>query len=291
MLSIGPDRVQQSLRTALGMGADRAIQIWDDGLAHADSLAIAKTIAAVAKAESCDLVLMGLMSDDTNFAVTGPMLAELLGVPHATGIVSAKLDGGQVEVERELEGGALEVVKLPLPCLLTVQTGMNEVRYASLKGIMQAKKKPLDKKSLGDVGLVRGRGRGEGEDREDLLAAEGQGRGDPVGLEGRDRDEVRRQGQGAGTSLMAKTLIVGEIQKGSPARVHARAGRDRAQARRRGHVARDRQRHRRRRRGPGEEGRRPRARSPTTRRSRTTPRTVTRARSGARSTPRSPTWC
>ena len=154
VLSIGPDRVQQSLRTALGMGADRAIQIWDEGLAKADSLAIAKTIAAVAKAESCDLLLMGLMSDDTNFAVTGPMLAELLGVPHATGIVSAKLDGGQVEVERELEGGALEVVKLPLPCLLTVQTGMNEVRYASLKGIMQAKKKPLDKKSLTEIGLT-----------------------------------------------------------------------------------------------------------------------------------------
>ena len=153
VLSIGPDRVQQSLRTALGMGADRAIQIWDESLAHADSLAIAKTIASVAKAESCDLVLMGLMADDTNYAVTGPMLAELLGVPHATGIVSAKLDGGQVEVERELEGGALEVVKLPLPCLLTVQTGMNEVRYASLKGIMQAKKKPLDKKSVTEIGL------------------------------------------------------------------------------------------------------------------------------------------
>lgn len=153
VLSIGPDRVQQSLRTALGMGADRAVQVWDDGLGKADSLAIAKTIAAVAKAESADLVLMGLMSDDTNFAVTGPMLAELLGFPHATGIVSAKFDGAQVEVERELEGGALEVVKVPLPGLLTVQTGMNEVRYASLKGIMQAKKKPLDKKSLGDIGL------------------------------------------------------------------------------------------------------------------------------------------
>ena len=153
VVCLGPDRVQQSLRTALGMGADRAIQVWDDALAHPDSLATAKTIAAVAKTESPDLVLMGLMSDDTNYALTGPMLAELLGVPHATGIVSAKLDGGQVEVERELEGGALEVVKLPLPCLLTAQTGMNEVRYASLKGIMQAKKKPLDKKGLGDLGL------------------------------------------------------------------------------------------------------------------------------------------
>ena len=153
VISVGPDRVQQSLRTALGMGADRAIQVWDDGLVGADSLAIAKSLAAVAKADEVDLVLMGLMSDDTNFALTGPMLAQLLGVPHATGIVSEKRDDGQLEVERELEGGALEVVKLPLPCLLTAQTGMNEVRYASLKGIMQAKKKPLDKKSLGDLGL------------------------------------------------------------------------------------------------------------------------------------------
>ena len=153
VVCIGPDRVQQSLRTALGMGADRAVQIWDDALAGTDSLAAAKAIAAVAKSEKPDLVLMGLMSDDTNYALTGPILAQLLGVPHATGIVSAKLDGGQVEVERELEGGALEVVKVPLPCLLTAQTGMNEVRYASLKGIMQAKKKPLDKKGLGDIGL------------------------------------------------------------------------------------------------------------------------------------------
>jgi electron transfer flavoprotein beta subunit len=156
VVSVGPDRVQQSLRTALGMGADRAVQVWEDGLAGADSLAIAKIVAAVAKNEKCDLVLMGLMSDDTNYALTGPMLAALLGIPHATGIVSAKLDGGQVEVERELEGGALEVVKLPLPCLLTAQTGMNEVRYASLKGIMQAKKKPLDKKTSADLGLAAG---------------------------------------------------------------------------------------------------------------------------------------
>lgn len=156
VVCIGPDRVQQSLRTALGMGADRAVQIWDEGLVGTDSLAGAKAIAAVAKTEKPDLILMGLMSDDTNYALTGPMLAQLLGVPHATGIVSAKLDGGQVEVERELDGGALEVVKLPLPCLLTAQTGMNEVRYASLKGIMQAKKKPLDKKALGDLGLSAG---------------------------------------------------------------------------------------------------------------------------------------
>ena len=133
-----------------------AIQIWDDALAGADPLAIAKSLAAAAADEGFDLVLMGLMSDDANYSLTGPMLAELLGLPSATGIVKAEYKSGAIEVERELEGGALEVVSLPLPCLLTVQTGMNEVRYASLKGIMQAKKKPLDQKSLSDLGLDAG---------------------------------------------------------------------------------------------------------------------------------------
>lgn len=153
LVTIGPDRVVQSLRTGLGMGADRAVQVCDDALEKADSLGVAKTLAAVARAESPDLVLCGLMSDDNNYALTGPMLAQLLDVPHATGIVELETSDGAVTVKRELEGGALEVVGLPLPCLLSVQTGMNDVRYASLKGIMQAKKKPLEKKSLGDLGL------------------------------------------------------------------------------------------------------------------------------------------
>lgn len=153
VVSIGPERVAQSLRTALGMGADRAVHIWDDALAEADSLGIARTLAAFARAERFDLVLMGLMADDTNFAMTGPMLAELCGIPHTTAVMRAEIRNGEVVAERELEGGALEVVSLPRPCLLAVQTGINEVRYASLKGIMQAKKKPLDKKGLADLGL------------------------------------------------------------------------------------------------------------------------------------------
>ena len=152
--SIGPERVSQALRTALGMGADRAIQIWDDALAEADSLGIAKALAAVANGEEFDLVLCGLMADDSNYALTGPMLAELLGIPHATAVVKTEQQNGSIQVERELEGGALEVVSLPRPCLIAVQTGINEVRYASLKGIMQAKKKPLDKKGLADLGLA-----------------------------------------------------------------------------------------------------------------------------------------
>lgn len=151
--TIGPDRTSQALRTALGMGADRAIQIWDDALANADSLAIAKTLAAAVKDEGFDLVLMGLMSDDTNYSLTGPMLAQLLDLPHTTGAMKVEMGDGTARVERELEGGALEVVDLPLPALITVQTGLNDVRYASLKGIMQAKKKPLDQKGLGDIGL------------------------------------------------------------------------------------------------------------------------------------------
>jgi electron transfer flavoprotein beta subunit len=138
------------------MGADRAIHIWDDALASTDSLGIAKALAAVAKSESFDLIFTGLMSDDANYGLTGPMLAELLGIPHITSVVKTDFKNGEIEVERELEGGALEVASIPQPCLLAVQTGINEVRYASLKGIMQAKKKPFDKKTLGDLGLDAG---------------------------------------------------------------------------------------------------------------------------------------
>jgi electron transfer flavoprotein beta subunit len=154
VLTVGPERVVQSLRTALGMGADRAVQIWDDALLRSDSLGLAKAIAAYASKEGFDLVVTGLMSDDANLAQTGPMLAELLGLPSVTAVVKAELKEGSIEVERELEGGSLAAVSVPLPALLAVQTGINEVRYASLKGIMAAKKKPLDKKSLADLGLA-----------------------------------------------------------------------------------------------------------------------------------------
>jgi electron transfer flavoprotein beta subunit len=94
----------------------------------------------------CDAVLLGLMSDDSNASAVGPMLAELLGVPSATGVVKEEKTATGFKVERELEGGALEVVELSAPCVLAVQTGLNQVRYASLKGIMAAKKKPIEVK-------------------------------------------------------------------------------------------------------------------------------------------------
>lgn len=154
VVSIGPDRVSQSLRTALGMGADRAVHVKDPAVAGSDALAMAKLLAAVAKEVSPDLVFMGLMSDDSNAASVPPMLAELMGVPHATAVMKVERQDGGVRCERELEGGALEVVDLPTPCVIAVQTGINQVRYASLKGIMAAKKKPIDVKTAADLGLA-----------------------------------------------------------------------------------------------------------------------------------------
>ena len=154
VVSIGPERVTQALRTALGMGADRAVHVKDAAADGSDALGIAKILAAVAKQEKPDVLLCGLMADDGNFAAVPPMLAELLDVPSATGVLATDASGAAVRVERELEGGAMEVVELPRPCLLAIQTGANQVRYASLKGIMQAKKKPVDVKSVADLGLA-----------------------------------------------------------------------------------------------------------------------------------------
>jgi electron transfer flavoprotein beta subunit len=154
VVSIGPERVTQSLRTALGMGADRAVHVKDAAADGSDALGIAKILAAVAKAEGTDMVFAGFMADDGNFAAVGPMLATLLGIPYTTTAVSLTKENGAVRVERELEGGALEVVELAPPCLVTTQTGMNQVRYASLKGIMAAKKKPIDTKTAADLGLA-----------------------------------------------------------------------------------------------------------------------------------------
>ena len=152
--SIGPDRVTQALRTALGMGADRAVHVNDAATAGSDALGIAKTLAAVAKEESPDFVFMGLMSDDGNASAVPPMLAQLAGMSHATAVVKTEKTGDGFRVERELEGGALEVVELPGPCLIAVQSGINQVRYASLKGIMAAKKKPIDVKAAADLGVA-----------------------------------------------------------------------------------------------------------------------------------------
>ena len=154
VVSIGPERVGQALRTALGMGADRAIHVKDPATEGSDALGVAKILAAVAKQESPDLIFAGLMSEDGNFAAVPPMLAELVGIPHTTAALKIERTNGTLRVDREVEGGAQEVIELSLPCVVAVQTGINQVRYASLKGIMAAKKKPLDVKTAADLGLA-----------------------------------------------------------------------------------------------------------------------------------------
>jgi electron transfer flavoprotein beta subunit len=175
--SIGPERVTQALRTALGMGADRAIHVKDAAADGSDPLGVAKILAAVAKAEAPDLIFTGFMSDDGNFASVPPMLAELVGMPSATAAVQVERKDGTLTVSREIEGGAQEVVELTAPCLVAVQTGINQVRYASLKGIMAAKKKPLDVKSVADLGLAGQVGAGAAKIKVEKIAPPPKGAG------------------------------------------------------------------------------------------------------------------
>jgi electron transfer flavoprotein beta subunit len=143
--SAGPSRVAQVIREALARGADRAIHVEDDGLASADAFVTSAALAAAMKDEKFDLVLTGLQSDDQGFAQVGVIMAEMLGLPHATIIMEVNVDGSALRVKRELEGGWFQWVAMPLPAVLTIQSGINQLRYATLKGIMAAKKKEIRK--------------------------------------------------------------------------------------------------------------------------------------------------
>jgi electron transfer flavoprotein beta subunit len=143
--SAGPARVAQVIREALARGADRAIHVEDEGLASADAFVTSAALAAAMKDDSFDLVLTGLQSDDQGFAQVGVILAERLGYPHATIIMEVNVTGDALRVKRELEGGWFQWVAMPLPAVLTIQSGINQLRYATLKGIMAAKKKEIRK--------------------------------------------------------------------------------------------------------------------------------------------------
>jgi electron transfer flavoprotein beta subunit len=143
--SAGPARVGQVIREALARGADRAIHVEGDDLASADAFVTSGALAAAMKDEAFDLVLTGLQSDDQGFAQVGVILAEKLGLPHATIIMEVNVDARSLRVKRELEGGWFQWVAMPLPAVLTIQSGINQLRYATLKGIMAAKKKEIRK--------------------------------------------------------------------------------------------------------------------------------------------------
>jgi electron transfer flavoprotein beta subunit len=141
VLCAGPERVTSTLREALAKGADRAIHIEADDLGSRDTLGLAELLAEAVKAESPDLILTGLQSDDLGLGQTGVVLAQLLGIAHATIIMQVELVGSGLRVKRELEDGWFQHVEMPLPALLTIQSGGNKLRYATLMGIKKAKTK------------------------------------------------------------------------------------------------------------------------------------------------------
>jgi electron transfer flavoprotein beta subunit len=154
VLCFGPVRAGQTIREALAKGADRALHIEDENPGGYDPLAAARVMAAALKSEAPDLVLTGLQSDDLGLGQTGPILAELLGLPHATIIMEVEKSDGGIRVKRELEDGWFQHVEMPLPALLTIQSGISKLRYATLMGIKKAKSKEVKKLSPSDLGVA-----------------------------------------------------------------------------------------------------------------------------------------
>jgi electron transfer flavoprotein beta subunit len=152
VVAVGPDSVQESLRKAMSMGVDRAVQLKADSV-PADGLAVAKALAAELKDGGFDLILFGKHAFDTSAGVVGTATAELLGLPCVTAVSQLDVSSGRGTARRELEGAA-ELVEFPLPAVVTIDEGVARPRYPSLKGIMAAKKKPLESKPA-QLGPVR----------------------------------------------------------------------------------------------------------------------------------------
>src|SRR6202163_4836395 len=153
-ISMGPERCKQTIKEALAKGADRGIHIVDSEFFKLDPLGSARSLAAAIQRENFDLILTGLQSDDQGFGQTGVLLAELLDRPHATIIMQIDITDSRMKVKRELEAGWFQWVELPLPAVLTIQSGINKVRYATLKGIMAAKKKEIATISRESLGIT-----------------------------------------------------------------------------------------------------------------------------------------
>ena len=155
-LCAGPARAGQTIREALAKGADRAIHIEEENIGTYDPLAAARLLAAALESESPDLILTGLQSDDLGYGQTGVIMAELLHLPHATIIMQVEKQNGGIRVKRELEDGWFQHVEMPLPALLTIQSGINKLRYATLMGIKRAKTKEVKRLTPSGLGGAPG---------------------------------------------------------------------------------------------------------------------------------------
>ncbi len=149
----GPPGAARTIREALAKGADRALHIEEEVVAW-DTLALARLLAKAIAPEKPDLILTGLQSDDLGYGQTGVVLAELLGLPHATIIMAVEPVDGRVRVKRELEGGWFQHIEMPLPAVLTIQSGINKLRYATLMGIKKAKTKEIRRSNAGELGIA-----------------------------------------------------------------------------------------------------------------------------------------
>ena len=141
--SMGPQRVKSAIKDGLARGADRAIHVVLDNLNNLSPFAAASILAEAVRGENADLLMTGLQSDDQGYAQTGVIMAELLGLPHATIVIEVDASGEELRVKRELESGWYQWYQMPRPALLTIQSGISQIRYATLKGIMAAKKKEI----------------------------------------------------------------------------------------------------------------------------------------------------
>jgi electron transfer flavoprotein beta subunit len=154
LLCAGPERAASSIREALAKGADRGIHIVAENLAAYDTLSLARLLAKAAAAEQADVILTGLQSDDLGYGQTGVVMAELLALPHATIIMQVEVSSGSLRVKRELEDGWFQYVSMPLPALLTIQSGSNKLRYATLMGIKKAKTKEIRQATATELGIM-----------------------------------------------------------------------------------------------------------------------------------------
>jgi electron transfer flavoprotein beta subunit len=152
-ITVGPDDSDGTLRKCLARGADKAIRVTDSKIEGSDSYATAKILHKVVKDVPFNIILTGALADDDGYTSTGPMLAELLQIPHATMVKKVELSGDVAKVNRELEGGLEEVLEIKLPAVLAIQTGINEPRYVSIMGIRKAMQKEIKVLSLAEIGL------------------------------------------------------------------------------------------------------------------------------------------
>jgi electron transfer flavoprotein beta subunit len=150
VVSVGPEDAEEAMRRCLAMGADRGIRVDSDD--QLDPIQVARALAEVVRAESPDLVFAGVQSADAVQAAVGTALAELLDLPRVAVVTKIELGDGKAMVNRELEGGLLDVVEVDTPALFTIQTGINEPRYATLRAIKQADEKEIDVRQPGDLG-------------------------------------------------------------------------------------------------------------------------------------------